>query len=480
MFFEAGRQNFFRPLSGKRRELVAACLQSLYDRLHGPGADYSQNLTRDALRDLVFPVIQAMANSLALDTDASEGEPSDLDLADDLHLASALIRSLQKDGWMETFGDRAGLVNAFRFTRAGKLFAEALWSLDRPRARARQRNMRSCRNALDATLKTVDAYDLIDAYDHAEKVISDLAEGVDYFQELVRRLMVTASTTPWDGFMEFLDRFEKEFKKQLTADNVERHRQAIRDTLGKLRCIDDAKAKLLESQLNDTARWASQEKTSGTTFDWMLDRIEELVDAACATKQPELIKAMNGYMRRAASIVQQAMMLRSGSSRHAYTTAITHVASLQGSAQEALLERLGAHLAASEVRLLDPASFKLRSAVQRRKALSVTALPKVTRDSRLNAALQRAEASAFALSNEDVREAVRAELRLRARPLRLSTLPAKTASDVLHTMQAVEAIRASHDGGIKATKLPTKLWNEFYSASDYLIELMPNADKPNT
>lgn len=81
--------------------------------------------------------------------------------------------------------------------------------------------------------------------------------------------------------------------------------------------MDDLKARALENQLNDTASWATKEKSSGSTFDWMLDRIEELVEAACSTKQPELLKAMNGYMRRAASIVQQAMMLRAGSQRHA-------------------------------------------------------------------------------------------------------------------------------------------------------------------
>lgn len=479
MFFEAERHNFFRPLNGKRRELVVACLHAVYERLHGPGADYANSMSRDVLRDLITPIIQVAANQLMTEEDGSDDELSSIDPDDDQQLAGALIRGLLKDGWLEASGDRIGLITVYRFSRAGKLFAEVLWVIDRPRVRARQRNMRSCRNALDAALKNVDAHDLIDAFDYAEKVISDLSEGADYFHELVRKLMAEASTTPWDGFMEFLDRFEKEFKKQLTSDNVERHRSAIRDTLNRLRGIDDAKANAFESQLNDAARWASQEKTSGSTFDWMLDRVEELVDAACSTKQPELIKAMNSYMRRAASIVQQAMMLRSGSNRHAYTTAINRVAALEGDPQGVFLDRLGSHIGAAEIRLLDPASFKLHSFSQRRKALTVTALPKVTRDARLNAALQRAESGAFALSNEDVRESLRAELRLRGRPLRLSTLPTKTAADVLHAMQAVEAIRASHDGGIQATKLTTKLTNDYYVASDYFIELKPNADKHN-
>lgn len=480
MFFEAERRNFFRPLSGKRRELVVTCLRALYEHLHGPGADYSQNLAREAVRDLFSPVIREMANGEPPDADTADDEFSLLDTSDEPQMAGALIRLLVKDGWLETFGDRAGLVTAYRFTRAGKLFAEAIWSLDRPRARARQRNMRSCRNALEAALKNTDPYDLIDAYDHAEKVISDLAEGVDYFQDLVRKLMAEASSTPWDEFMEFLDRFEKEFKKQLTADNVERHRQAIRETLHKLRNVEDAKFRALENQLNDVARWAVEQKSSGPTFSWMLDRIEELVEAACSTKQPELIKAMNGYMRRAASIVQQAMMLRAGSKRHAYLTAIAHTASLEAAEQDAFLEKLGKNLATAEVRLLDPASFKLRTVVQRRKALTVTAIPTVTREARLLAALQRAEAGAFAVSNEDVRQGLQAELRLRDRPVRLSTLPVKTATDVLHILQAVESVRGAHDGRIKATRLPTKLLNDYFAGNDYQIEFKSNVDKSST
>jgi hypothetical protein len=477
MFFESERQNFFRPLAGKRRELVVACLKSLYERLHGPGADYSQNVTRESLRDLLTPVVQDLVNTIAMDTDALDDELSSVEANDDQQVASAVIRSLLKDGWLETFGDRVGLVTAYRFTRAGKLFSEALWVIDRPRARARQRNMRSCRNSLDAVVKNVDAYDLIDAYDHAERVISDLADGVDYFQELVRRLMVEASQTPWDEFMEFLDRFEKEFKKQLTADNVERHRQAIRETLVRLRALEDAKFQALENQLNDVARWAEKEKPGGSTFDWILDRIEELVEAACSTKQPELIKAMNGYMRRAASIVQQAMLLQSSRGRHAYSKAITVSASLEGDSQTEFLEHLGQHLAAAEIRLLDPVTFKLRLASQRRKALSVTALPKVTRDARLKAAIDRAEAAAFSFSNEDIRAALLREIRLRDRPVRLSSLPVSTAGDILQMMQAVEAVRASHSNTLKATKLPTNLCNDYYAGSDYQIEMIADANK---
>ncbi|NOU14734.1 MAG: ferrochelatase [Methylococcaceae bacterium] len=476
MFFETERQNFFRPLNGKRRELVVACLRTLYESLHGPSADYSQSLTRDTLKDLLTPTVQGLINEIAADSMQGEDELSILDSADDQLVTNALIRALLKDGWLETFGDRAGLVTAYRFTRAGKLFAEALWSLDRLRSRSRQRNVRSCRNALEAARKNIDAYDLVDAYDYAEKIISDLSEGVDYFQELVRRLMSEASNTPWDEFVAFLDRFEKEFKKQLTADNVERHRQAIRDSLSRLRNLEGDKVNTFENQLQDIAAWTNQERVESTIFDWLLDRIEDRVEVACTAKHPELIKAMNIYMRRAASIVQQAMMLQGGQRRQAYSRAIATAASLEVDAQTRFLEKLGTAIAPSEIRLLDPAAFKLRSASQRRKALTVTALPKISRDARLQAAMQRTEAAAFTLSNQDVVDFIRGELRLQQRPIRLSSLPTQTATDVLQTMQMVEAVRASRDESLTAKKLPSQLHNAYYTGSDYQLELNHDSD----
>lgn len=477
MFFEAERQNFFRPLNGKRREFVAACLRSLYERLHGPGADYSQNLHRDNLRDILMPIIQEHSSDIVGETGFEDDELGGIDSRDAQQLAGALIRVLLKDGWLETFGDRVGLVTAYRFTRPGKLFAEALWSLSRLRTRSRQRNVRGCRNALEAARKNVDAYDLIDAYDYAEKVISDLSEGVDYFQELVRHLMSEASRTPWDEFMEFLDRFEKDFKKQMTADNVERHRQSIREAIHKLRCIEQGQFNALEQQLQDIATWANPASQASSTLDWILDRIEEMVEAACTTKHPELLKAMNIYVRRATSIVQQAMLLNGGKAKYNYSKAIAMVADLEGGQQTALLSHIGEVLASAEVRVLDPASFKLRSASQRRKALAITVQPRVSRDSRLAAAMHRAEAGAFALSNDDIADSLRRELRLRNRPVRISTLPIKTATDVLQAMQAVESIRSSIAGDMKATKLPTKLTNDFYSADDYQIEFK---NEPNS
>ena len=90
--------------------------------------------------------------------------------------------------------------------------------------------------------------------------------------------------------------------------------------------------------------------------------------------------------------------------------------------------------------------------------------------------MQRAEAAAFTLSNQDIVAFVRAELRLKQTPIRLSALPMQTAQDVLLGMQLVEAVRASRDDRLQATKLSAPLHTPYYSASDYQIQFRDDTD----
>ncbi len=469
-FFDAERTRFFRPLNSSRRELVAAGLRTLYERLHGPSADYSHNLNRDELKDLLMPVVQAHQGRFEAVDQNDELASAETD--DPTQLTSLLIRVLVGDGWLEQYPDRQGLVTAFRFTRPGKLFAEAFWYLYRP-SRSRQRNMRGCRNALDAALsERGDAHDLVDAYEYAEKVIEDLTEGIDDLQERVRQLMVEATIhTQWDSFVEFLERFQRDYSKQLTVDSSTLNRNAIKQKLEQLRTeLGSVKHRRLEADLHEIAAWAVKEHTGTSVLDWLLGRIEEIVDAAHQSKQPGFIRAMENYVKRVAGLVQQSMMLRTGQSRHSFLDAIQRVSMLDTEKQDVLLQRIGDSIASVEVKLLDPSSFKLRTAVQRRKAATTSVPPRPTREARLAAALKKAEDQAFSVPNEALTQKIRSDLRLFNHPVRLSGLPLATARDVLSVMQTVEAVRNTRARDLRASKLPGTVENEYFSGADYEID----------
>jgi hypothetical protein len=470
VFFEAERQKFFRPLSSSRRELIAACLRALFERLHGPAADYAHNLNREALKELITPVVRDHQNEL--DLEAGQDEFSTAETADPQQLTAVVIRVLLRDGWLEQYPDRHGLVTAFRFSRPGKLFAEAFWALHRP-SRSRQRNMRGCRNALEAALsERGDAHDLVDAYEYAEKVIEDLTDGIDYLQERIRHLMQEATVhSQWEDFVEFLDRFQRDYSKQLTADSAPLNRQAIRLKLESLRVsLDSSKFKRVEEQLHDIAAWAVKEHTGPSVLEWLLDRIDDIVNAACESKQPTFVRAMDTYIRRITGLVQQSMMLRTGQNRHAYLTAIARLAERDTAGQDRLLRAVGEQITSVEVRLLDPSSFKLRSATQRRKASTISVQPRASRAARLESFMKRAEAEAFSVANEALANKLRSQLRLFQHPVRLSSLSPETAKDLVGNMQTVEAVRNSKGGDLLAKKLPHRVENEYYSGSDYEID----------
>lgn len=467
VFFEAERLKFFRPLNSSRRELLAACLRVLFERLHGPAADYSHNLNRESLKELVLPVVRDYQN--AVDSEDGQDEFNTAETTDPQQLTAVVIRVLQRDGWLEQFPDRHGLVVAFRFSRPGKLFAEAFWALHRP-SRSRQRNMRGCRNALNAALTDRgDAHDLVDAYEYAEKVIEDLTDGIDYLQERIRHLMQEASAhNQWDDFVEFLERFQRDYSKQLTTDSATLNRHAIRQNIEALRVrLSDAKFNRMESQLKDIAQWAVKEHNGPSVFDWLLGRIEDLVNAACDTKQPTFVKSMETYIRRVTGLVQQSMTLRTGQKRHAYLGVIANLAKKDTAAQDRLLQTIGEQIAGVEVRLLDPSSFKLRSASQRRKAATISLKPIVSREARLQAALRRAESEAFAVSNNDLVASLRADIRLFQHPVRLSSQPLQTAKELIGNLRAVEAVRSIKGGDLVAKRLPRRVENEYYSGFDY-------------
>jgi hypothetical protein len=469
LFFTAERGRFFRPLNGSRRELVAACLRRLYERLHGPAADYSHNLTREALKELLAPVVRDH-----LDREEVVQEPDDLmdqETSDPLQLANLLIRALTRDGWLEQFPDRHGLVTAFRFTRAGKVFASALWTLDRP-SRARQQNMRGCRNALEAALHANgSADDLLDAYESAEKVIEDLNEGIDLLQERVRALMREATVhDQWEDFVEFLDRFRRSYSKQFTVESATLNKNAIRQRIEALRTqLGAEQRQRMEADLRDQAAWAVRDCSGPTVFEWLLDRIEEIVTAAHESKQPGFMRAMNTYVKRITGLVQQSMMLRSGQDRHAYLAAVTRVAALDRPEQDKLLTRIGEQLAPAEVRLLDPSSFKFRNASQRKSASTVSVPPRASREARLAAAIRAAEEMAFSVSNAELVQDMRKRLRVFRHPVRVSALPLGSATAVLGAMQVVEALRSEQNGDMAVRKLSGKLENEYFIGPDYEI-----------
>jgi hypothetical protein len=467
--FDKGHQQFFRPLMLKRRRIIAACIRAFYERLYGSHADYRSILGREDLRDLFVQTIQTNDATTDLDDDTSEEGFSSVDISDEQKMASAFIRQLVTDGWLETAEDRVRLVTAYRFTRAGKIFAHALTLSERPRERTRQRNMRSCKNALAAFIERSDVEDLLDAYEYADRVITDLSEDIELFYELARKILLDAHARGnWDDFIGFIERrFRDEFSPRLVYDNAERHRLDIGTLIDRLRDLEDRDRQMIDADLVLHAPWTSQAALEGTAFVWLLERIEEMVTAACRAKQPELFRAMESYIRRHVVLLSQSLFMDSSGSCASQSSLIRMLGEKPREVQDRWLESYGAALSPSAVALHDPASIRIKTIAERQRAQTVSIVPEITRDERLRQFLLQAEERAFSLSQQDVVSYLLSHMDCKD-SLRLSDLPVEDAIQALSLLRAVDAARECDRLEVER-KEGEPLENAVMSGTDYAI-----------
>lgn len=309
-FFAPPREHFFRPLTHDNRELCAAVLRALHERVHGANADYAETLTRDVVLEVILRALaDSMLRALAFDA----GQP--VRPEEERAYAGELLRKLKEHGWLEDYRDPIDLKPTLKLSRAGRAFSEAFANLDDSRAKTRQRNMRSARKALAAFIATRDADELLDAHEFASRVVQDLQDDIEYFRHLIQSLTreALAQKVAWNEFNDFIERrFVREYAVRLVADSAERHRGQIIEALDQVRALDSELRALADGHLLQRAPWLEQEVQGRSPLLWLSDRVENMVEAACSLKLPMLRSEMNNYVRRFTSLLRQALSLDYG------------------------------------------------------------------------------------------------------------------------------------------------------------------------
>ena len=466
-FFTPPREHFFRPLTHDNRELCAAVLRALHERVHGANADYAEVLTRD----LVLEAIQHALADPALRGLAFEAGQT-VRAEEERTYASDLLRKLKEHGWLEDYRDPIDLRPTLKLSRAGKAFSETFANLDDSRAKTRQRNMRSARKALAAFIATRDADELLDAHEFASRVVQDLQDDIEYFRHLIQSLTreALAQKVAWNEFNDFIEkRFAREYAVRLVADSAERHRGQISEALEDVRALDGEQRAGVDAHLLQRAPWLEQTAQGRSPMLWLADRIESMVDAACSLKLPMLRSEMNNYVRRFTSLLRQALSLDYGAESPLGRT-MAWLKEQPEPTREGLLDVLAQRLATAEIRL--PGGV-LRWTVRDRESEAVAQAPLVVDEtSRLNALLRRAEAEAFAFSDQQVLQGLLPHLR--GGPITLAALPVDTAEDAVRVLHAVGAARSAEGRRlIRARKMAGQVSTTYFQADDYELRVEP-------
>ena len=203
---------------------------------------------------------------------------------------------------------------------------------------------------------------------------------------------------------------------------------------------------------------------------WLADRIESMVEAACSLKLPMLRSEMNNYVRRFTSLLRQALSLDYGA-QSALGRTMGWLKDKPPEARLALLDALALRLATSEVRL--PGGV-LRWTVRDRQADFIDLAPlAVDDDSRLDAAMRRAEAEAFAFSDQDVLAGLLQHLQSHPNdgPVTLAALPVGSVEEAVRVLHAVGAVRSAEGRRfMRARKTADRVENDFFTADNYELE----------
>lgn len=472
VFFQGPREHFFRPLTWQDKEACAAVLRHLHERVHGPDADYAEALTRD----LVLEIIQQVISQPAYRAGALPESVTASGLVQpqaERDYALKLLRDLKEHGWLEDYKDPINLLPTLKLTRAGKAFSEVFAELDNARHKTRQRNMRSARKALQAFLDNRDEDEMLDAYDFASRVVQDLQEDIEYFRLLMQTLTREALTQKlaWDEFNDFLERrFGKELSSRLVADSVDRHRSQIVELLDMIRSWPEPQRLAVDGALRQRATWLEGVLEGRSATLWLCRRIEDLIDTACQVKLPMLRSEMHNYVRRFTSLLRQALSLDYGAESPMGRTLAGIKASTPAD-RDAWLQALAQRLSTAEVRL--PTSG-LRWTQRDRQEVEGSPIDwQILPHSRLEAAMRRAEAEAFVISEDRLLAQLNELSRLRGhdRPLRLSELSVTGAPEALTALHAVGAVRSAQGKtNWTARKLPTPFETPVFVADDFELK----------
>ncbi len=470
-FFTAVRLHFFRPLTGKYREQVMACLRGLYARLYSSLADYS----RIVQRELVLEVFQeAITRTPVLD---SSEEDAALPVRGDREQAGWMLNLLLEYGWLERHVDEVTLTSTYAFSRIGRLFTQPMHELEGGRFRTRHRNTRNACNALRSFLDKPEheASDLLDAYEYSERIVSDFSDVIAELEERKRELLrdVEAQQLVQRASDEFFDFMEKRFMPDLAVrfseDSVIKYREELDGLLRRARAQRRETKAAVEREL----RRIAPELVTGprdSVYVQVLNQIESRLHSAAETMLPALRNSLHAFTRRADILLRQLSF--SEASQHLLLDAFEELSKRTPQAQESAFAASAEHMSVLEVGFVDPDSLRIYNTERRRvvdrSIESAQDDPQARRRLFIEQALERA----FAVNNRELYGYLVDSL-TGGHEVRTSTLPVRDARELLYAAHAIE-VGASGWGAnagyrFEVVETGQRLRTQYYDAMDEFI-----------
>ena len=487
MFFTDARIHFFKPLTGKYREHVRACLSLLYGRQYGASADYGHSLSRDQVVEILEEALIQLGE-VSFDNDDLDDATVEERFKSTREHANWVLKQLLEFGWIERQVDTATLQSTYPFSRMGRVFAQSLLEADSSRVRTRHRNTRNTLNALDAFASRGEIYDLLDAFDYSERIVTDFTDVISELEEKKRALVQEMESQQLiqqaaDQFFDFMEkRFQPDIQVRLSADSVEKHRDHIDKRIRAIRRKNDEFKRGAEAELRRTVADLCEPHQSYLYF--ILDTIERRMQNAADVMLPALRRALHGFTKRADIIIRQLSYLTAQQD----SNLIDVCRELADLAPQEYQNRVGAAadaVASFKLRLVDPQQIKLHERKAKELVDSrVAELQVPDRNAQCDLMVQQLLDQAFVVNSKGISDYVLETLK-GGRKLSTKELQINTSDDLLAMAHAIEVAginNLSSDLQFKVSRKGNETAsNEYYQRFDeHEIELIDATISPST
>lgn len=333
-------------------------MQLLYQRQYSASADYGQSLKREQVVELFE---EALARSQAPIFEDQEGLQEQR-FRNHREQAAWILKSLLEAGWIEKQVDNATFQSTFPFSRMGRLFTQALSDADATQIRTRHRNTRNTLNALEAFASRGEVYDLLDAFDYSERIITDFSDIISELEDLKRTLvreveaqqLIHEASDQFFAYME--NRFQPDIAVRLSADSVEKHRDDIDRVISAIRRKNKQFKKQAEAALRQSAPQLCLAEQSYLMF--VLDTIQTRMRNAADIMLPALRRALHGFTKRADIVIRQ-LSFMSAQDSDSLVEVCRELADLNEDEYSERLQAASNAMANLRTRLIDPRHIKL-------------------------------------------------------------------------------------------------------------------------
>ncbi len=480
MFFSEERLHFFKPLTSKYREQMVQCLCLLYSRQYSSSADYGHALNRDQVLEILE---ESLAKHKDFILDDGDEEPTTQRFKNYREHANWVLNQLLHAGWLEKQVDPATFQSTFPFSRMGRVFSQSLLTSDNTQIRTRHRNTRNTLNALNAFAAQEhggDVYDLLDAFEYSESIISDFTDVIAELEERKRELVKEVESQQLvqeatDQFFDYMEkRFEPDIQVRLSADSVEKHREEISKVIDKLRHKNKKFKAAAERELRRLVPDICVQERSFLLY--ILGQIEQRMRDAADVMLPALRTALHSFTKRADIIIRQLSYLNAHQNNDLLDIC-KELSECHDEEFSARLSQAAEAMTSFSLGFVDPQSLRLQPRKQKVTVdSSIDDLVDLDIHGQREQMIQQLLDQAFMINNAAARDYVLTHLR-QGKKITSRELPVSDATELLamaHVIELGAVNNLSSSLRFKVTPEGQRVTdNEFYTAfDDFSIELI--------